>query len=107
MKREKREKAKAPLGAAGILARVILIVLLVYGAVTLYNLQSQIQAAQVQSAKEQETQLTAQVQDLEDRNSALRADIAAAGDQEKLEDVARDELGMVKSGEKVFYDTNY
>ena len=102
MKREKREKAKAPLGAAGILARVILIVLLVYAAVTLYNLQQQIQ-----SAKEQETQLTAQVQDLEDRNSALRADIAAAGDQEKLEDVARDELGMVKSGEKVFYDTNY
>ena len=102
MKREKREKAKAPLGAAGILARVILIVLLGYGAVTLYNLQQQIQ-----SAKEQETQLTAQVQDLEDRNSALRADIAAAGDQEKLEDVARDELGMVKSGEKVFYDTNY
>ena len=102
MKREKREKAKAPLGAAGILARVILIVLLVYGAVTLSNLQQQIQ-----SAKEQETQLTAQVQDLEDRNSALRADIAAAGDQEKLEDVARDELGMVKSGEKVFYDTNY
>ena len=102
MKREKREKAKAPLGAAGILARVILIVLLVYGAVTLYNLQQQIE-----SATEQETQLTAQVQDLEDRNSALRADIAAAGDQEKLEDVARDELGMVKSGEKVFYDTNY
>ena len=45
MKREKREKAKAPLGAAGILARVILIVLLVYGAVTLYNLQQQIQSA--------------------------------------------------------------
>ena len=88
-------------GVAGILVKLVLIALLIYAGVTLYNLQQQIQ-----SAKEQETQLTAQVQDLEDRNSALRADIAAAGDQEKLEDVARDELGMVQSGEKVFYDTH-
>ena len=88
-------------GIAGILVKLVLIALLIYAGVTLYNLQQQIQ-----SAKEQEIQLTAQVQDLEDRNSALRADIAAAGDQEKLEDVARDELGMVQSGEKVFYDTH-
>lgn len=88
-------------GVAGILVKLVLIALLIYAGVTLYNLQSQIQAAQAQQAE-----LTARAQSLEDENNALRADIAAAGDQEKLEDVARDELGMVQSGEKVFYDTH-
>lgn len=102
MKKRKEVKAKATFGAAGILVKVVLIAVLVYAGVTLYNLQQQIQVA-----KAQEAELTAQVESLEDENNALRSDIAAAGDQDKLEDVARDELGMVKSGEKVFYDTNY
>lgn len=102
MKQNKRAKTKATFGAAGILVKVVLIAVLVYAGVTLYNLQQQIQ-----TAREQEAQLTAQVESLEDKNNALRSDIAAAGDQDKLEEVARDELGMVKSGEKVFYDTNY
>ena len=33
------------------------------------------------------------------------AKVAASGDPDKLEDVARSELGMVESGEKVFYET--
>ena len=102
MKKRKEAKAKATFGAAGILVKVVLIAVLVYAGVTLYDLQQQIQVARAQEA-----QLTAQVQSLEDENNALRSDIAAAGDQDKLEEVARDELGMVKSGEKVFYDTNY
>ena len=88
-------------GIAGILVKLVLIALLIDAGITLYNLQSQIQAGQAQPAE-----LTARAQSLEDENNALRADIAAAGDQEKLEDVARDELGMVQSGEKVFYDTH-
>ena len=85
----------------GILVKLVLIALLIYGGVTLYSLQSQIQAAQAQEAE-----LTARAQSLEDENNALRADIAAADDPDKLEDVAREELGMVQSGEKVFYDVN-
>ena len=45
------------------------------------------------------------MQELQDKNNALRSDIAASGDPDKLEDVARSELGMVESGEKVFYET--
>ena len=59
----------------------------------------------LQPAREQEPQLAAQVQELQDKNNALRSDIAASGDPDKLEDVARSELGMVESGEKVFYET--
>ena len=35
-------------------------------------------------------------------NDALRADIADGGSQEKKEEIARDELGMVAPGERVF-----
>lgn len=93
---------KKGFGAAGILVKLVLIALMIYAGVTLYHLQDQIQTAEAQKA-----QLSAQVQSLEDENSALRADIAAADDPEKLEEIARDKLGMVKSGERVFYDTSY
>lgn len=92
-------KSKKHVGLAGILARLVLVALMVYAGITLYNLQGQIRSAAAQQA-----QLSAQVTALQDENSALRADIAAAGEQEMLEEVARDKLGMVKSGEKVFYD---
>ena len=93
---------KKGFGAAGILVKLVLIALMIYAGITLYNLQGLIRTAEAQQA-----QLAAQVQSLEDENSALRADIAAADDPEKLEEIARDKLGMVKSGEKVFYDTSY
>ena len=93
---------KKGFAAAGILVKLVLIALMIYAGVTLYQLQDQIQTAEAQKA-----QLSAQVQSLADENSALRADIAAADDPEKLEEIARDKLGMVKSGEKVFYDTGY
>ncbi len=96
----KTKAGKQGFGVAGILAKLVLAALAVYAAVTLFQLQDQIRAA-----KEKETCLAAQVQGLTDRNETLRSDIASAGDQEKLEDVARKALGMVKSGEKVFYDT--
>ena len=102
MKDSQTQVRKKKSGAAGILVKLVLIALMVYAAVTLYHLQSQIQMAEVQQAR-----LSAQVQSLEDENGALRADIAAADDTEKLEEIARDKLGMVKSGEKVFYDAGY
>ena len=102
MRGTQTQARKTRSGAAGILVKLVLIALMIYAGITLYNLQGLIQAAEAQQA-----QLSTQVQSLEDKNSALRADIAAADDPEKLEEIARDKLGMVKSGEKVFYDTSY
>ena len=102
MRGTQTQARKTRSGAAGILVKLVLIALMIYAGITLYNLQGLIQAAEAQ-----QSQLSAQVQSLEDKNSALRADIAAADDPEKLEEIARDKLGMVKSGEKVFYDTSY
>ena len=100
--RETHTQARKKGSGAAILVKLVLIALMIYAGVTLYHLQGLIQTAEAQ-----QTRLAAQVQNLEDENSALRADIAAADDPEKLEEIARDKLGMVKSGEKVFYDTSY
>lgn len=100
MKEVQDHPRKPKSGAAGILAKVVLVAVLAYAGVTLLHLQDQLQ-----TAREQETQLTAQVQELQDRNNALRSDIAASGNPDKPEEVARSELGMVESGEKVFYET--
>ncbi len=102
MKHTKAKKHTAGFGLTGILVKLVVIALVIYAAVTLYHLHGQIQVATAQ-----QVDLAAQVQVLQDRNQALRADIAASDKQEKLEEVARDELGMVKNGEKVFYDTSY
>lgn len=96
--RERKNKG----GAAAVLVKVVLIALLVYAGVALYQVQGKIQTAEAQLSS-----LSEQKQSLEDKNSALRADINAADDPEKLEEIARNKLGMVKSGEKVFYDTGY
>ena len=88
MKEAQEHPRKSKSGAAGILTKVVLVAVLAYAGATLLHLQNQLQTAREQ-----------------DKNNALRSDIAASGDPDKLEDVARSELGMVESGEKVFYET--
>jgi len=37
-------------------------------------------------------------------NAELEYDVAHAGDPETIESIARTKLGLVKPGEKIFYD---
>ena len=57
---------------------------------------------QVETAQAQKEELAEQVESQQAENDALRADIADGGSQEKKEEIARDELGMVAPGERVF-----
>ena len=57
---------------------------------------------QVETAQAQKEELAEQVESRQAENDALRADIADGGSQEKKEEIARDELGMVAPGERVF-----
>ena len=61
---------------------------------------------QVQSAQDERDRLAAQVQAQQQENDALSADIAVGATQEKMEDLARSELGWVYPGERVFVDTS-
>ena len=84
---------------AGALTKLLLLAVLLGIGWQLYRLQGQVEAAQAEKDR-----LAAQVEIVRQENSALSADIAAGGSQEKMEEIARNELGMVFPGEYVLCD---
>lgn len=96
VKRTRQKKA-----GEGLLIKLVIVVLLVTVGFQLYRLQGQISEAETNRA-----QLAAQVAAKQQENAALEKDIENGDDPETLEDIAREELGMVNPGEKVFYDVS-
>ena len=96
-----RAKKKVDRPRAGILIKVGVVMLLVALGWKVYDLQGQITAA-----KEEKDRYAEQVAEMEQANAALEADIEEGPTDEKLQDIARDELGFVKPGEYVFDPTN-
>ena len=97
--KERASKGKRRVVHAGPLTKLLLVVLLLGIGWQLYRLQSQVEAAQVEKDR-----LAAQVECKRQENDALAADIAAGSTQEKMEEIARNELGMVYPGEYVLCD---
>ena len=81
-KARRRKKVKV---RARPLTKLVILVLLAAIGWQLYGLRSQVRRAQE-----------------ERENAALEADITEGPTDEKLEEIARDELGLVKPGEYVF-----
>ena len=50
--------------------------------------------------------LDAQIQQTEKQNDALRSDLEHQGDQDFIQGLARDDLGLASDGERIFYDVN-
>lgn len=96
-----RAKKNVDRPRASILIKVVVVALLVALGWKVYDLQGQITAAEEEKARYAE-----QVAQMEQENAALEADIAEGPTDEKLQDIARDELGFVKPGEYVFDPTN-
>ena len=94
--KQKQQRAKASL-----LTKLLILTLLLGIGWQLVNLQEDVRSAQAEKAH-LEAQLLAQRQE----NDALAADIAEGNTQEKMEEMARQELGLVYPGERVFYDTS-
>ena len=78
---------------------VVLLGLQAYAVYTLTNIQSR-----VSEASRQQAELQAQSEDLEEENVALEQAIANQNDVETIEDIARNELGLVMPDEQIFYD---
>ena len=96
-----KAKKKVDRPRAGFLTKMVIVVLLAVIGWQIYDLRGQIAGAQAEKEN-----YAAQVEQKEQENAALRADIAEGPTEEKLEDIARDELGYVKPGEYVFDPTN-
>ena len=83
---------------AGFLTKIVVLALLIYMATSLLDLRSQLQ-----TNREEENALNAQVAALTQKNMQLADAIENRDDPEVLEDVARSK-GFVKAGEKLFID---
>ena len=88
MAKKAEQQKKRP--RASLLTKIVLLVLLAAVGWQLYGLQGKVAAAQVEQTKRE--------------NDALSADIAEGPTREKIEEIARDELGLVTPNEYVFDD---
>ena len=93
-KARRRKKVKV---RARPLTKLVILVLLAAIGWQLYGLRSQVRRAQ-----EEREQYAALVAEKQRENAALEAGITEGPTDEKLEEIARDELGLVKPGEYVF-----
>ena len=85
----------------GVLAGLLLLVLLILVGSHLLSLREEIRAAEAQKVE-----LGEKIAAMEQENAALQAALEKAGDTEYLQELARDQLGLVAPEEKVFYDVS-
>ncbi|NCB63164.1 MAG: cell division protein FtsL [Clostridia bacterium] len=86
---------------AGFLTKLVILALLIYMATSLLNLQGQLRTARMQ----QET-LSTQVAAQKQENADLADAVENNDDPERIQEIAREKLGLVAPGEKVFVITN-
>ena len=93
--------AKQKRAGSGLLTRLLLLVLLAGIGWQLFTLRDQ-----VEDARANMEVLSVRVDARRQENSALAADIAEGSTPEKMEEIAREELGLVTQDEYVFYDVS-
>ena len=84
---------------ASIFTKIVLLAVIVYAVVTLVDTRARVAEAEADRAA-----LQAQVETMRQENAELKYDIDHAGDPEVLAEIARGKLGLVKPGEKIYYD---
>lgn len=84
---------------ASIFIKIVILALIVYATINLVGLRGKIAQAQAD-----QTALQTKVDTAQQENAELQYDIDHAGDDQTIEEIARTKLGLVKPGEKIFYD---
>lgn len=84
---------------AGIITKIVIAALLIYAVVSLVTVRSKTAALNAQTQ-----QLQQQITDMTQSNAELEYKIEHSEDADTIEEIARDKLGLVKPGEKIFYD---
>lgn len=86
---------------SSLIIRVVIVALILYAGISLVNLKTQ-----TQSAEERRDELQKQVDAAVEENEELQYAIEHSTDPEIIEDVARNDIGLVRPGEKLFYDVS-
>ena len=84
---------------ASLVTKIVILAIVVYAGISLVSLK-----VQVSGARENRDTLQGQVDSVLQNNTELQYQIDHSTDSETIEDIARDKLGLVKPGEKIFYD---
>lgn len=84
---------------ASLFTKLVVLALVAYTTVTLINLRSSINEAEVKV-----TEIENQYQEKSAAVSALQYEIDHRNDPETIESIAREKLGLKRPGERVFYD---
>lgn len=95
--RPPQKKKKAPAPPSSRLTVLLLAALLLAIGVQIYRM-----FGQLQEARAQEATYARQLSELQEINRQLQEDLDNAGSLDLIEDIARDELGMVRDGEIIF-----
>ena len=85
----------------GIVTKIVILAIIVYAGITLVSLK-----VQVSDAREAHDKLQSETDGVLQTNTELQYAIDHSTDPETIEDIARNKLGLVKPGEKIFYDVN-
>ena len=91
MARAGRQPKKRSRGS--VFTKLLILVILAAIGLQLRSLHSQVQDAHA---------LTAQVQAQEQENAALAADIAEGATEDKMKEIAQEELGLISPNQRVF-----
>ena len=83
-----------------VLVMVLAVLILVVG-VEIINVYGRLKEVRAQEAA-----LTQQLQEKAQENQALQSDLDKKDDQEFIQALARDLLGLAEEGERIFYDVN-
>lgn len=85
---------------ASLITKLVVLALLIYLATTLLNLRGQIN-----TARAEQSDLNRQVTEQSEKNAELSDAIENSDDPDRIAAVARDKLGLIKPGEKIFIYT--
>ena len=90
------EKKKS---SGGVLIRLLLLLALLAVGWQLYAIQGQLKTARAENA-----QYAQQVAELQQKNDSLRSDIAEGPTEDKMKELARNDLGMIDGDSYLFID---
>lgn len=86
---------------AGIVTKIVILALVIYAGISILSI-----TARISQAEDTRAELSGQVAELTLSNAELKYELEHSEDPETIEDIARNKLGLVKPGEKIFYDVS-
>ena len=87
---------------AGLLTKLLIVAMVAYACYTIITVRTH-----TAEAENQLNSLTKQVEQAQQENARLEYEIEHSTDPETIEEIAREKLGLVKPGEKIFYDIGH